>query len=108
MLHAENMMAGIPKVKLARARTRGGGEEISSGIADFVAPDIAAERRIVLAPPQDIAEVADPGRRQRLDRAGRDGIHPDRLPTEVGRKVAHRRLQRGLGDPHYVVVGYPL
>src|SRR5262245_65499326 len=108
MLHAEDMVAGIHMVNLAGDGAREVGEKVDSRIAYFVDTDIAAERRVVLAPPQDIAEVADAGRRQRLDRAGRDRVHPRCLATEGGRKVAHRRLQRGCGEAHDGVVWYPL
>ncbi len=50
-------------------------------------------------------EAADAGRGEGPDRARGDGVDPDAVRAEVGRQVADRRLEGGLGDPHDVVVG---
>ena len=39
-----------------------------------------------------------------LHRAGRDRVDADALAAEVDRQIAHRRLERRLGDAHDVVV----
>ena len=48
--------------------------------------------------------IADTRSRQRADRAGRDRIDADAVTPEVDRQIAHRRLKRGLRQPHDVVV----
>ena len=52
-------------------------------------------------------EVANPGRRQRPYRPCADRVHPDARAAQVGRQVAHRRLQRRLRHAHHVVVWRP-
>ena len=79
-----------------------------AGVADLLDRHAAPQRRVVLVPFEDVAEVADPGRRQRLDRTRRDGVDADVLLAEVGGEIAHGRLERGLGDAHHVVVRHPL
>jgi len=37
------------------------GQKVGAGLADFLDCDIATERRVVLVPSQDIAEIADAG-----------------------------------------------
>ena len=39
-----------------------------------------------------------------LDRTGAEGVDADSGGSDVGREVAHRRLERGLRDAHHVVV----
>ena len=51
-----------------------------------------------------VREAADAGRRQRLDRAGGDGIDANVLRSEIGGEIAHRRFERGFGHAHHVVV----
>ena len=55
---------------------------------------------------QQLAEVADARRGQRLDRAGRDGIGADALRPQAEGQIARRRFQAGLGQTHGVVVGH--
>ena len=50
-------------------------------------------------------EAGDARRGQRPDRPGADRVDPDAVRPEVGREVADRRLERGLGHAHDVVVG---
>ncbi len=107
MLHADDVVAGIDVMDLAGDAARQVGEEIHRRVADLVDRHGAAQRRVVLVPAEDVAEVADAGRRQRLDRPGRDGVDADVLAAEVGGEIAHRRFQRRLGDAHDVVVRHP-
>ena len=44
---------------------------------------------------------------KRLDRARRNGVDADVLGAEIGREIAHRGLERGLGDAHDIVVRHP-
>ena len=69
---------------------------------------VAPQRRVVFVPAEDVAEVADAGRGQRLDRAGRDGVDADVLDAEIGGEIAHGRFERRLGDAHDVVMRHPL
>ena len=64
----------------------------------------AAQRRIVFVPFEDVAEIADAGGRQRLDRPGRDRVDADALLAEIFGHIAHARFERGFGDAHDVVV----
>src|SRR6516225_9831776 len=68
MLHSDDVVAGIDMVNLARDAAREITEEIHRGIADFLDRHAATERRVVLVPFQDVAEVANARRRQGLDR----------------------------------------
>jgi hypothetical protein len=60
-----------------------------------------------VVPFQDVAEIADAGRGQRLDRPRRNRIDANVLSAEIGRKIAHARLQRGFRNPHHVVMRHP-
>src|SRR5262245_8810915 len=108
MLHPDDVISGIDVVNLAGDATRQIAEEIHGGIADFFDRHAAAQRRIVLVPFQDVTEVADPRRCQRLDRSRRNGVDANVLVTQVGGEIAHGRLERSLGDSHHVVMGHPL
>ena len=107
MLHADDVIAGIDVMDLAGDAARQVGEQIDGGVADLVDGHVAAQRRVVLVPLQDVAEVADAGRRQRLDRPGRDRVDADVLAAEIGGEIAHRGFERRLGDAHHVVVRHP-
>src|SRR5205807_7519614 len=74
MFHSDNVVAGIDVLNLAGHATREIAEEIDGCIADLLDRNAAAQRRVVLVPFQDVAEVANARRRQRLDWAGGDGI----------------------------------
>ena len=69
--------------------------------------DGAAHRRVVFVPFQDIAEVADAGGRQRLDRPRRNRVDADILLAEIGGEIAHARLQRRLRHAHHVIMRHP-
>src|SRR5690606_12455466 len=69
-----------------RAQERG-------GVADVLDGDGAADRGIGLDVAEDLAEAADAGRGQGLDRAGRDRVDADAFRTEVQRQVAHAGLE---------------
>ena len=68
----------------------------------------AAQRRVELVPLQDVAEIADAGGRERLDRAGRDRVDADVLLAQVLGEIAHARFERRLGHAHDVVVRHHL
>src|SRR5262249_38472422 len=74
---------------------------------DFLDRHAAPQRRVVLVPFEDVAEVADPRRRQRLDRTRGDGVDTDVLLAQVGGEIANGRLERRFGDPHHVVMRHP-
>src|SRR3984957_18060775 len=95
MLHADDVIAGVDMVDFAGDAARHVGERIGAGLPDFLDGDIAAQRRVILIPLQDIAEVADAGGGERLDRPRRDGVDADVLYAEVGGELAHRRFQSG-------------
>src|SRR5690606_11990199 len=102
--HADHVIAGIDVMNLAGDAARQVAQEIEAGAADVVDRDVALERRIVLVPFQNVAEIADPGGGERLDRPGRYGVDADLLAAEVDGEIAHRRLERRLGHAHDVVV----
>src|SRR5215813_12812385 len=65
--HADHVVAAIDVVHLAADARGQVAQEIEPGAADVIDGDVALERRVVLVPFEDVAEVADAGRRQRLD-----------------------------------------
>ena len=73
------------------------GQEVEAGLAHVVERHVALQRRIQLVPSEDVAEIADAGRRERLDRAGGDGVDADVLAAEIDGEVANARLERRLG-----------
>src|SRR6185295_10899554 len=85
--HADDVIAAVDMVDFAGNAGRQLAQEIDSGAADLVGRDVALQRRVQLVPPEDIAEIADAGGGQRLDRASGDGVDPDVLAAEVGRHV---------------------
>src|SRR5215813_9343515 len=95
--HADDVIAAVDMVDLA-GDTRGQfAQEIEAGAAHLIGGDVALQRRVQLIPFEDVPEVADAGRRQRLDGAGGDGVDPDVLTAEVGGHIAHTGLERRLG-----------
>src|SRR5262245_62701465 len=68
MLHPDDVIAGIDVMNLARDAAREIAEEIHRGVADFLDRHAAPERRVVLVPLEDVAEVTNPRRPHRLDR----------------------------------------
>src|SRR5262249_14500623 len=84
MLHPDDMIAAVDVMNFAGHAAREIREEIYRGIADLLDRDGAPQRGIVLVPSEDVAEVADPRRRQRLDRTGGNRVDPDPLLAEIG------------------------
>ena len=78
--------------------------EIKRRARDLLGGDVALERGALAAVMEHLLEAGNPGRRQRLDRARRDGVDPDALGPQVVSQIAHARLQRRLGHAHHVVV----
>ena len=77
VLHADDMIAGIDVMDLAGHPARHVGEEINAGLADVFQRHIAPQRGVEFVPAQDIAEVADAGGGQRLDRTRRQRVDAD-------------------------------
>ena len=77
VLHADHVVAGVDMQDLAGHAAAEIGQQIERAAADILDGDGAAERRVVLVPLQDIAEVGDAGGGKRLDRPGRDGVDAD-------------------------------
>src|SRR5215468_11967454 len=101
-LHADHVVAAIDVVHLA-AHTRGEvAQQIKRGAADILDGDVALQGRVVLVPLENVAEIADAGSGERLDRPGRDRVHPNVLAAKIDCEVAHACLERRLGDPHHV------
>src|SRR5262249_46799327 len=98
---------GIDVMNLPGAAAREIAEEIPRGVADFLDRHAAPQWRVVLVPFEDVAEVTDPRRRQRLDRARGDGVDADILFPQIGGEIANGRLERRFGDPHHVVMRHP-
>src|ERR1700732_1862014 len=90
MLHADDVIAGIDVMHLTGNAARHVGQKISAGLANLLDGDAAAERRIVLVPLQDVAEVADAGGGERLDRSRRDGGDAAGLHAGGGGARRHR------------------
>src|SRR6266581_7460619 len=79
VFHSDDVIAGIDVMNLARDGAREIAEEIHRSVADFLDRHAAPEGRVVLVPFEDVAEVTDPRRRQRLDRARGNGVEADIL-----------------------------
>ncbi len=108
MFHADDVIPGVDMMHFAGHHPRHVGEQVRACLTDIFDGHVAAQRRVLLVPFKDVAEVADAGSGQCLDRPRREGVDADILGAEVGGEVAHARLQRGLGDAHDVVMRYPL
>ena len=80
-------------------------EQEGGDVAHLVGGHVAAQRRELFHEAEDLAEVADAGGRQRLDRPGGDRVDANALRTETRRQVAHARLETRLGQAHDVVAG---
>ena len=89
---------------LAGDRAREIGQQERRDVADLVGRDVAAQRRVRFDEMLDLREAADAGRRERLDRPGRNAVDADALGTEAGREVADVRFEARLGETHHVVV----
>ena len=100
MLNPPSTKMISPVIAPARSDARN-----ARGVADVLLRDVGAHRGDLVERAVELAEVADPARGQRPDRAGGDRVDPDALGPEVGGEVADRRLERRLGDAHHVVVG---
>src|SRR5262245_10769072 len=59
MFHTDDVVAGVDVMNLASHPARKIAEEIDRGIADLLDRDAAAQRRVVLVPFEDVAEVAN-------------------------------------------------
>src|SRR6516165_8898688 len=93
-----SLLADNDVMNLARDAAREIAEEIHRGIADFLDRHAAPQRRVVLVPFEDVAEVTDPRRRQRLDRTRGNGVDADVLLAQIGGEIANGRLERRFGD----------
>src|ERR1044072_8630322 len=103
-LHANDMVAAIDVMHLAGDPGRQIAKQVNAGPADLLDRDVALQWRIELVPFEDIAEVADTGGGQGLDRPGGDRVNPDIAATEIGCEIAHAGFERGLRGPHHVVM----
>ena len=79
-----------------------------AGLADFVDRHVPLERRVVLVPFEDVAEIADAGGRQRPDGPRRDRVAANPTGAQVDGDVADAGLERCLGHAHDVVVRHHL
>src|SRR6266571_397790 len=63
--HADDVIPAIDVMHFAGNPGRQIAQQINPGAADILDRDIALQRRIELVPFEDVAEIADPGGRQR-------------------------------------------
>ena len=59
VLHADDMIAGVDVMYFAGDAARHVGEQIRGRLADILDGDVAAQRRVVLVPFENVAEIAD-------------------------------------------------
>src|ERR1700678_970598 len=79
IFHADDVVARVDMKNFAGDAARHGRQEEDRALADLLDRHRTAQGRIVLVPPQYVAEVADAGGGERLDRAGRDRVDADAL-----------------------------
>ena len=104
MRHGDDVVAGIDEMDVAGDAGRQIRKQIERGAADLLERHAAPQRRVALLESEHLARIADAGAGERADRPRRDRIDADRRRPEIDREIAHRRLQRRLGDAHDVVV----
>src|SRR2546421_6953102 len=103
-LHAHRV---VPAVDVQRRRgdvLRVVREQVRGRSPHVVGLDVAVQRRALLDDRLHRQEAGDRARGQRPHRPCRYGGHPDVLLAEIPREVAHRGVERRLGDAHHVVV----
>ena len=71
------MIAGVDVVRLTGDALPEIRKEIERRAADILDRDVPAQRRVVLVPLHDVAEIANAAGGQRLDRPGADGVDAD-------------------------------
>src|SRR5690606_33996973 len=98
------MIAGIDMMRLAAYPGAKVAEEIERRSADILDGHVATEGRIIFVPLQDIAEIADTGCGERLDRTGGDGVDADIVSAKLHREIAHRGLKPRFGDAHHIIM----
>src|SRR6185437_14048957 len=103
-LHADDVIAAIDVMDLAGDARAQRAQQIKAGAADLFERDVALQRRVVLVPFEDVAEIADARRGERLDRAGRDRVDANALAAQIDGEIAHAGLERGLAHAHHVVM----
>ncbi len=104
--HGDDVVAGIDEVDVAGHAGGQIGEEIECRAADLVEGHAAAQGRVPLLEGEHLPCLADAGAGQRADRASGDRIDADRRRPEIDREITHRRLERGLGHAHDIVIGH--
>src|SRR5690606_33653766 len=77
--HPDGMIAGILMMDLSGHSSRHIGEKIEGCSSHLLQSNVSAQGRVILVPPEDIAEIANPGSCQRLDGPGGDGVHTNAL-----------------------------
>ena len=80
------------------------GQQVQACPADILDGRVALQRRVQFIPLQDVAEVTNARGSKRLDRPGRDRVDADIVTAKINREILDRRLQRGLGHAHDVVM----
>ncbi len=109
MLHADDVVAGIDMMHFAGDAARQVGEQIHRRVAHLLDRHGAPQRRVVFVPLRGCSGS------RRCRTAASVLIGPAEMAltrmfllAEIGGEIAHRRLERGLGDAHDVVVRHPL
>ncbi len=91
-------------VDLPRHAARQVRAQIQPRAADILDRHVSPQGRIIFVPLHDVAEIADAGGGERLDRPGADRVDPQPLGPEIGGEIFHRSLERRFGDAHHVVM----
>src|SRR6266853_1154855 len=104
MRHGDDVVAAIDEMDLAGDAGREVGEEVEAGAAELVEGNAAAQRRMALLEAEHVARIGDAGARKGTDRPGRYRVDADAAGAEIDRQITYRSLERGLGDPHGIVV----
>ncbi len=103
---ADRVEAAVHVDDLARDGPRAGPEEEEHRLRDGSGvARVPPERRLRAPRVGEPVEARDAARRERLERARGDEVHPDAARADIARDVAGHALERGLGHPHPVVDG---
>src|SRR5258708_1013866 len=100
--HRHDVITTVDVDDLAGDSRREWGGEERRGVADLLERDIPPQRGLLRRTLQHPREASDPTGGKRVHGTRGNPVHPDPPRAEIGGKIAHGRLERGLGGAHDV------